>query len=132
MYRFECKYCNARFVSPPEGGVCPFCGGHDIREIKQPAITIPEPEEQVNPIQKAKSSLFRTLKYKGVDALSWMFLLVLCINLAIAIFIPDKRNALWDYNIFLAFGAIVLNLLLYRWGMIAACAVLLLIAFSLV
>jgi hypothetical protein len=87
---------------------------------------------RLNPVRLVKAGMFRTIRYTGVCIISWLVTAVLCVMLIVAYMQPELRDQLWSKNLWLAFGAIGLNLFLYRWSMIAVNAVLLFIAFSLI
>lgn len=130
----KCPYCDSTYPVWPIGGKCLECGARKLEEVHEPILTQAQSANPpaINPVRKLKSGVFKTIGYRGVNFFTLILTLVLVVSIALAYFMPELRDSLWNKNVILAFVLIGLNLMLYRWSMIAVNIVMLLIAFSLV
>lgn len=76
-YSHECPWCDAQYLTPPEGGHCSYCGGPGIRRIAKAVDPAPVVSQIVssthyyapvtyNPVRRVKRWAFHTFGYRMV------------------------------------------------------------------
>jgi len=111
-YTHFCPWCDARFLYPPEGGRCPFCGGPGVKRIEKDPVPKaqtypPVPERPLNmyrendyyvlptknPLRTAKRWAFHTLGYRLTMIMACIvLLLVISWQIYIAFFTTAKQG----------------------------------------